>query len=258
MKSGKTILTIIGVVALLVSFTSQANAEIIDETAEDIFTLTIDDHSGHGPVELKPKGNFDNVHRKFQFQNTGKAHKVPGRFSIEWVVNADPDPFLHQVFTFTNNYSTTKNFTLTATLEPISPAITGQSLTGGSVSLTVIDTGGGGAELSSSTLPGAPPIYMSLIDGVPHESLLDSPQSFTTGAYGTTGSGAPDEFGTPIPSLVGPPVLHKIGIDINIRLTPGDMATVVATFMVTPEPGTIALLAIGGATMLLRRRRYRG
>ena len=253
MKSGKTILTIIGVVALLVSFTSQANAEIIDETAEDIFTLTIDDHSGHGPVELKPKGNFDNVHRKFQFQNTGKAHKVPGRFSIEWVVNADPDPFLHQVFTFTNNYSTTKNFTLTATLEPISPAITGQSLTGGSVSLTVIDSGGGTAELSSIT---GVPIYMSLLDNVPHQSLLDPSQSFVTGNYGTTASGiVPEEFGTPIPSLIGPPVLSSIGIELNARLTSGDTATIVATLVVTPEPGTVTLLAIGGVTMLLRRRR---
>jgi len=43
MKYGKAILIAIGVVAMLVSFTSQAGAEIIDETAENIFTLTIDD-----------------------------------------------------------------------------------------------------------------------------------------------------------------------------------------------------------------------
>ena len=234
------------------SFTSQAGAEIIDETAENIFTLIVDDHGGNDPVEFKPKGNFDNDNRRFQFQNTGKAHKVHNRFSIEWVVSADPDPFLHVVYTITNDSPDTKDFTLKTTL-PISPAITGQSLTGGSVSLTVIDSGGGTAELSSIT---GVPIYMSLLDNVPHQSLLDPSQSFVTGNYGTTASGiVPEEFGTPIPSLIGPPVLSSIGIELNARLTSGDTATIVATLVVTPEPGTVTLLAIGGVTMLLRRRR---
>jgi|GEM_PF-7039993 len=255
MKYGKTILIVIGVAALLVSFTSQAGAEIIDETAEDIFTLIVDDHGGDDPVQFKPKGNFDNQHRRFKFQNTGKAHRVHNRFSLEWVVDADPDPFLHVVYTITNDSPNTKDFTLKTTL-PINPAITGQSLTGGSVSLSLTDTNGNTAELSS-VLSGAP-VYMSLLDDVPHESLMDSPQSFITGVYGTTASGiSPEEFGTPIPSLIGPPISSNIGIELNARLTAGDTATIHATLVVTPEPGTVALLTIGGVAMILRRRRRR-
>jgi len=157
------------------------------------------------------------------------------------------------VYTITNDSAETKDFTLKTTL-PITPAIIGSSLTGGSVSLSVSDATGDTAELSA--IPGVP-IYMSLLDNTPYQSLLDSPAPFVTGMYGTTASGVPDEFGTPIPSLIGPAISTSIGIELNARLTAGDVATIHATLVVTPEPATMALLAIGGVTMLLRRRRRR-
>jgi hypothetical protein len=261
MKYGKAILTVIGVAALLVSFTSQASAEIIGFPA---LNIRFNDH-GHGPpIDLSPRGIFNNEHRKFNYGNGGNPHIIrtplgEDSWLIEWEIQADPDPFLHVVYNITNAANFTDDFDVTFTLD-INPPIFGDSLTGGSVSLTVIDSDGSGdtAELSSHS-SGAP-IYMAQIDGIDFlpSALLTPSQSFITDPYGTTASGlVPEEFGSPIPSLPGPPVDSEIGIVLSGRLTAGDTAVIVATFVVTPEPGTIALLTLGGMTMLMRRRRHR-
>jgi hypothetical protein len=209
-----------------------------------------------------PPGIFNNEHRKFRYDNTGNPHIIrtgtEDNWSIEWVIDADPDPFLHVSFTITNLSAVTADFSMASSL-PITPPILGASLTGGSVSLTLIDSGGGTAELSNAST--GEPIYMSLLDGVDFVSLMDTPQSFTAIEWGTT-AGGPESFGTPIPSLLGPAVASTIGIELNASLTPGDTAVIVATFVVVqdptiPEPCTMALLAIGGTTMLMRRKRRR-
>jgi len=250
MKYRKAILSTVGVLAILAMFASQAPADILP--GDSGFALTIDDHKHGGgpPVDLRPPGIFNNSNRKFEFNNTGNPHVVQSRFSLEWTVVADPDPFLHVVYTITNLSEDTEDFTLTSTL-PIAPEITGSSLTGGTVSVTLIEAGGDTAELSSAD---GQPIYQATIDGTPFQSLMNAPQSHTASTYGVTVVPL-EEFGSPSPSLVGPPVLSTIGIELNIRLSPGDTASVVATLLVTPEPGTMILLAMGGMTFLARRRR---
>ena len=263
MKYGRTILITIGVVALLVSFTSQVSADIVNEE-DSGFTLNINDHPGQGhgpPDDLRPPGLFDNTNnnRRFSFRNTGNPHIENNRFSVQWIIEAEPDPFLSFTYILKNISNQTKDYTLISTL-PVNPRIHVDSLTGGSVVVSVVDSGGDGDTATLSSNSNGEPMYIAQIDGVDFapSALLASPQSFVTEAYGTAGSGLPAiTFGSPIPSQFGPPVQDTIGIKISARLTPGDTATFQATFVVTPEPGTIALLTIGGTTMLMRRRRHR-
>jgi len=209
--------------------------------------LMINMHGQGPPTDLTPPG-IEIANGKFGFQG---SHTLPGKFSIEWDIEADPDPFLHLTLSLTNLMSVAQNFTQTITL-PVSPQIIGGSLTGGSVSGTLTDTGGGGAQLR--TISTGAPIYMSRIDGTDHKPLMTAPQSFTTIPYGTTGFG-PDDFGTPIPTLAGPDVLTDIEIEINFELSGNDFAAIGATFVVVPEPGTLVLVSLGAVGILFRPRR---
>ena len=249
-----------GVVALLVSFTSQAGAEILDEQNSG-FTLNIDDHhpgQGGPPEDLRPPGIFDNTNnnRRFHFSNTGNPFILQNRFSIEWDVVADPDPFLSVTYILKNISSQTKEYTLTANL-PISPDILGGSLTSGSISVLLNDSDfDGGAILT--TISSGVPIYMAKIDGDNFKALMEAPQTFQI--PGGTGIGGPEHFGTPYDTPSYPrsdPITDSIEIVLNAELSAGDTATITATFFITPEPGTIALLTLGGTTMMLRRKRRR-
>jgi len=250
MKYGKTILTTIGVVALLVSFASQASAEVIDDIdPADLFFLKIGEH-GQGPQNVAHNKGLQRAGSRFRYG----YHHQSAHFDIDIDVDVDPDPFITAVLHITNTTGATKEFSVNPSIL-IAPQILGGSLTSGSVSLTLIDLNQNGATLSSNG--GGDPIYMSQIDGNPFKSLMDAPINYTIPG-GTLGFG-PEDFGTPgaSPSHPGPEVLTRIGIELKATLSPGDMATIVATFEVTPEPGTVALLAFGGLTMLLRRKRRR-
>jgi len=214
--------------------------------------IRINDHGAGPPEHVNPPG-VEIAPDLFRYAG-GRVN--PGRWSIDWQIQADPDPFLHTTFTIQNLLPTAQDFTLNTVL-PISPPITIGTLTGGSFSGTLLDTGAGGAEVSTLLGGSPPPMYMAQIDGSDFHSLMDAPQSFTAISHGTTGFG-PDEFGAPIPSLPGPQnVLTDIAIEVNGRLSGGDMAVLVATFVVepVPEPATIGLLGISGLGLLLRRKR---
>jgi len=248
MKYGKTILTTIGVVALLVSFTSQASAEVIDDTdPADLFFLKIGEH-GQGPQNVDHNKGLQRAGSRFRWGYFNRS----AHFEIDLELEVITDPFISAVLHITNMTGATKEFSINPSIL-IAPQIFGGSLTSGSVSLTLIDLNQNGATLSTNG--GGDPIYQSQIDGNPFESLMDAPVNYSIPG-GTLGFG-PEDFGTPgaSPSHPGPQVLTSIGIELKATLSPGDMATIVATFEVTPEPGTVALLAFGGLTMLLRRKR---
>ena len=212
--------------------------------------LKINDH-GQGPPEWVSPYGIEIARNKFQYRgNRGNA-----RWDIDWDIEADPDPFLNATFTITNHLPTAQNFTLNAVL-PISPQITVGTLTGGSFSGTLMDTGQG-ATLDAINGASPPPMYMARIDGVDFQALDLPSLPVTAIPFGTAILG-PMHFGTPIPSLPGPTnVLTDIEIETNIRVSGGDIAIVVATFVVepVPEPGTLAVLALGGLALVYRRRR---
>jgi hypothetical protein len=180
-------------------------------------------------------------------------------FKMGWDVKVDPDPFVQSNYTVTNPTGVTQSYTVTITL-PIFPAIPGGTKTGGSVQGGVTDNNGNGATLAQN---GSLPLYMSLIDGANWQPLLPpGPTSVTVGSF-LSGTLGPATFGTPIPSLPGPPALTSIGIRLDFTLTAGDSATFSSVFVVepVPEPATMALgsmgfaLVVGGACY--RRRRSR-
>ena len=104
MKYGKAILIAIGVVALLVSLTSQAGAEIIEDFPG--LALKINDH-GQGPPEwVSPPGlGNPNGNGNFNFH-----HEHRGNIDIDIDVEYNPDPFVFAYLSCVNMTDADKTF----------------------------------------------------------------------------------------------------------------------------------------------------
>src|SRR5262249_48376598 len=141
-----------------------------------------------------------------------------------------------------------QTFIATLTL-PTVGAIPAPSTMLGGTSITL--TGLGAATMAAPT---GDFVYRALVGGLPVGAPLDllgDPFSINTPI------GLPSAFG---PVNVGPvpgpglAAVDSIGIRHAFALTPQGTATVNSAFILTPEPGVLALL-LGGMLPLLRRRR---
>lgn len=127
----------------------------------------------------------------------------------------------------------------------------GGTLMNGSVSVSVQDVFGDGAEIRSV---GDMPIYQALIDGSPVQDLL--PSDFSLIATGGSTESESDSFGIPNP-IGGPEAMESISVLLTLELSPYDTANIVGTFEVAaalPAPGALALLAGLGLISSRRRR----
>ncbi len=189
----------------------------------------------------------------------GSGFNVPGTdVTLDaWDLFLDEDPIVSGITAITNNGATDQQITLMFTL-PITPAIPGGTVIGGSIQGGLTDTNGGGATLSAPT---GSSFYTALIDGVAVQTLYDDPTSFAvpgTNPFGSENVPAL-QFGTPIPSLAGPPALTSIGIKLDFILSAGDSASFTSVFVVEPSvvPVPAAVWLFGSALGLLgwvRRR----
>jgi hypothetical protein len=171
-----------------------------------------------------------------------------GNFTVtSWNLHLDTDPTVVNFFALQNNLNVAQTFTITV-LIPIStfgPPITVQGSIGGSIT----DANGNGVQLTSSA-PTA--IYTALINGSSVQTLLNDPQNYTAGSFGSQTFG-PASFG---PTSLGITATSTIGIQVKFTLSPGDLASYTSVFTVVPEPATLALVIAGlaGVAHFGRRR----
>ncbi|HOB74670.1 MAG TPA: PEP-CTERM sorting domain-containing protein [Phycisphaerae bacterium] len=202
--------------------------------------------SGHDKLDLAPRQIGET-----KYQATGTYFGPNEAWRLEYEILADTDPLVQAVFSITNQSATnTQTYSLTVSM-PVTPALAPPNLMGGSVTGSLTDTGGG-AMLTSN---GATAVYTALINGVPVQTLLDSPYSVSAGAFQGVQIG-PLDFGVPIPSAAAPNVsVDTIGIQLQFTLSPGDSASFTSVFVVepVPEPTTMALLGLVSLAMCRRR-----
>ncbi len=158
------------------------------------------------------------------------------------------NPFVDLHFSARNNTGSPEAYNVVATPVAVVPPITPTSLIGGSVSGSVT---GGENPGTLSTIAGTP-LYTAFIDGEEALTLHDS-GSWSADANDSSNVPATSE-GLPGPSLPGPEVLTDIGLEFNFELTPGTLGSLTGSFVVIPEPASLALLGAGGLLLLRRRR----
>lgn len=174
-------------------------------------------------------------------------------FKIDFSVDVDPDPFVSNAFTLTNNTAFTQTFSVTVTL-PVMPAVPAFTQTFGSLSGSIIDGNGNGFAEAKTTGAGSA-FYTSFIDGVQYQQLAPHATTFTAGGFpGATNAIGPMNY----LFLSGQPGVNtSMSITNTFTLTAGDSLQLVSSFFLAPEipaPGAMGLLAVGGL-MAARRRR---
>lgn len=172
----------------------------------------------------------------------------------EWNITGKSDPWINAVVAITNITSSTQTYTFMATL-PVSPTLASPTVHGGSVQGGLTDNTQNGILGTVTTDPvSLAPLYLGMIDGVGVLPLYSAPQSFSVLFDGGSASIPATWAGLPGPTLPSGAVNNTIGIQHKFTLTAGDSATFTSYFIVTPEPATLALAAIGGLAIFRRRR----
>jgi hypothetical protein len=175
-------------------------------------------------------------------------------WSVKWNVEVSGEAwrashlFIHNVWEWENTLNTPADVGFTLTLPGTVPGPTAIS---GSVSGSVADTSEDGNGASITENGAGDPIYTALIDSVPVRTLVSAPFTFTAPGWLTN----PWDGGDFIGEGGHPAVNLGITIQHDLRLSALDGVTTTATFLVVPEPATIAFLLIGGSALAFRRRR---
>ncbi|NLF29681.1 MAG: PEP-CTERM sorting domain-containing protein [Planctomycetes bacterium] len=241
-KRGLLIIIVLGLLAPM------APADPVDTVLPPQILGRILEAPGLGQVDLSvPLARFMHgpANQKAQWRLQNRFMNMLGDIKVEIEqITFDPDPMLVMSFTATNNSSTTQ----TLSLSVLQPALLNMAVTSstGSVTTQIIDASSP-ADGATASAPASGSIYTALIDGAAVQTLQDDPFSLVAGPGGVNADAV--FFG---PLATGA-VAQTIGINIQVQVSPGDIAQVLARFEVVPEPATLALLACGAA--LFRRRR---
>ncbi len=154
----------------------------------------------------------------------------------------DTDPIVYASYLVQNITGTSQNYTIGVSLPTTWPA---PNLIRGSVDTSVIGTAGQVSALAGSS------IYAAQIDSSTVRTLQNYPFTLSTPQNAVSSSAA---FGfDPNNVAVG----SSIGILLHFQVTPGDFASIISDFEVAavPEPGSLALLLMGGVVLIWHRQR---
>lgn len=165
---------------------------------------------------------------------------------ITWTISGDVDPVLDGEFNVQNFANVDVTFTLNFSMNCI--ALSAPTQTSGYIDIELIDINGDGATITGN---GSNPVYMSLIDGTDHQSLLTSSYTLSAAPSGTAINF--DSFAVP-----GGAVASTLGTELVFTLSAHDRAVIKSNFQVVPEPTSMIMLAAGLACLLglsLRRRK---
>lgn len=174
-------------------------------------------------------------------------------FGLSFGLELDPDPFVNNTFTLTNNTAVTQTYTISVVL-PVTPALPPFTQTFGTISGTLLDANNNGfAQMSTS---GGAPLYMSLIDGGNYMPLYTAPFTLNTAPIGSASATLNTQFFF-FPGGQ-PGVTTSIAITNTFTLSAGDAMTMTSAFRIDPEvpaPGAAGALALAGIAAARRRRR---
>jgi hypothetical protein len=170
----------------------------------------------------------------------------------DWNLTFDADPFVIASFGITNTTSVIQTFTLVFNT-PVSPAITINTVYGGSTGGSLTDNSTIAGLATASTVNPAP-FYAGIIDSTTVLSLYADPTTWTAPFEGGTANILATSSGLPGPTLPNGPVSSSISIKHKFTLTPGDAISGTSYLVVTPEPATILMLGLGGLAILRKRR----
>jgi hypothetical protein len=195
---------------------------------EEVFALSFDEFEQDGKKwKLKEAQVFSD------------AFGGAGSITIQ-ELEYDPDPLIYHNILVNNPTGSDQTYDLTISLPTTFAA---PNVIRGSIDTSLI-----GPDATVSALLGSS-VYTALIDGSGVRTLQDYPFSLTTPQDAVSAS---ESFG---PEGNGTAVTSSIGIRLNFTLSPGDTATIISDFEVTPEPGTLVLLGLGALLAFRRRMR---
>ena len=167
-----------------------------------------------------------------------------------WNVYLDPDPTVTGTLGIqNNNLVSAQTFNVTFLLPIVAQGPQVQVI--GSISGSVTDANGNGATLTNFAPTS---IYQAKIDGLTVQTLLNDPQSFSAGSFGSTPWG-PGNFG---PTTLNQAANTSIAINVIFTLSPGDLASFTSVFNVVaiPESATLVMLSGGLVGLVVLGRRY--
>jgi len=152
-------------------------------------------------------------------------------------------------YVVTNTSNSVQTFTIFGTM--LVAPIAGPTTMSGSITGTVTDLNGNGAEVTSDPF-GVDSIYTAIVDGTDEVRYLMTDFSFEANGPFLSGTGGPQAFSNEAGPAGG--VAISIAIRLEFTLTPGDSASFTSIFTIVPAPAALAVLGLGVVGLGRRRR----
>ena len=181
--------------------------------------------------------------------NGGNPNWMVESIAVDW----DADPFINVAVTIVNTSGVDNNFVITnSTLS--SDTIASPTIQGGTdFDLADITPNSIDAVLDTNTATSGD-LYNAFIVATDVKSLIPAgdPGLPVTASFPAPLGNIADGYG-PEASIAPLAAGDAFGIRHEFFLTAGDRVTINSTFLITPEPSSLALLSLGGLALIRRR-----